>query len=95
MAEEKPRQHVHEEHVILEFVDRHYPELKNRRTASIGLVGGIYRVAVIDQYHVNHTLKIDPKHIDADQNTKVRMDRMLAEGPTMPKEPGKDKTHER
>lgn len=37
---------------------------------SIGVLGGNYQVIVTDTQHVNHTLKIDPKEIDADRKKK-------------------------
>ncbi len=72
MADEpvsKPGLHSPEE--IRGFVQRNYPDLGEAKNMSIGLVGSVYRVAVVNHFKVIHTLKIEPKWIDDD---KLRTD---------------------
>jgi hypothetical protein len=56
---------MHSPDEITGFVHRNYPELSNERQIAIGILGRFYRVSVIDRFHVNHTLKIDPKDVTA------------------------------
>ena len=71
MARQEGEQHSHKE--IGDYVARNYPELKGNTVGmSIGLLGGNYRVIVTDTQHVNHTLKIDPKEIDADREARLK-----------------------
>jgi hypothetical protein len=65
MARQEGEQHSQKE--IGDYIARNYPELKGNTVGmSIGVLGGNYRVIVTDTQHVDHTLKIDPKKIDAD-----------------------------
>jgi hypothetical protein len=63
---------LHPPEVIDEYVRRNYQGLENAREISIGMVGGRYRVAVVDSHHIIHTLKIDPKEIDADREERLK-----------------------
>jgi len=63
---------LHPPEVIDEYVRLNYEGLGNHGGISIGLVGGIYRVAVTDLFHVTHTLKINPKEIDAWREAQIK-----------------------
>lgn len=70
MARQEGEQHSDKE--IGDYIARNYPELKaNTVGMSVGVLGGNYRVVVTDSQHVNHTLKIDPKEIDADRKKEA------------------------
>jgi hypothetical protein len=62
----------HSPEEIREFLNRNYTEMDNIRGMSIGQVGRIYRVVLTDVFHVNHTIKIDPKDIDADRERALK-----------------------
>lgn len=79
MARQEGQQHSPKE--IGDYIERKYSELKgNTVDMSIGVLGGNYRVVVTDSQHVNHTLKIDPKEIDADRKKEA----MSKSGPEKP-----------
>jgi hypothetical protein len=70
MARPEGEQHSHKE--IGDYIARNYPELKGSTVGlSIGVLGGNYRVIVTDSQHVNHTLNIDPKEVDADRKKEA------------------------
>jgi hypothetical protein len=46
---------------IWDYVLSNYPALAAAKDMSIGVVGGIYRVAVVDGVDGIHTIRIDPK----------------------------------
>jgi hypothetical protein len=82
MATQEGEHHSPKE--IGDYIARNYPELKGSTVGmSIGVTGGNYRVIVTDAQHVNHTLKIDPKEIDADLKKEA-----MAKG--SPEKPDKD-----
>jgi hypothetical protein len=64
---------LHPPEVIDDYVRRNYQGLENAREISIGMVGGRYRVTVVDSQHIIHTLKIDPKEIDADREEQLKI----------------------
>ena len=79
MARQEGEQHSQKE--IGDYIARKYPELKGNTVGmSIAVLGGNYRVIVTDSQHVNHTLKIDPKEIDADRKEEA----MAKGGPGKP-----------
>ena len=63
----KNKEVLHSPEEIEAYIYRNYPELSKNREVSIGLVSGNYRIAVVDKFHVLHTLKIEPKEIDRDR----------------------------
>jgi hypothetical protein len=71
MARQEGEHHSPEE--IRDYIFRNYTDLEgNTAGISIGVLGGNYRVIVIDTQDVRDTLKIDPKDIDADQQKVSR-----------------------
>jgi hypothetical protein len=64
---DRPEDKIHPPEEIRDYISRNYPELANASSMSIGVLGNRYRIAIIDSQHVNHTIDIDPKHIDADE----------------------------
>jgi hypothetical protein len=79
MARQQGEQHSEKE--IGDYIARNYPEMKGNTVGmSIGVLGGDYQVIVTDTQHVNHTLKIDPKKIDAD----LKNEAMAKSGPEKP-----------
>jgi hypothetical protein len=85
---------MHSPGEIEKFISRNYPDLAgNIKDVSIGILGGAYRVAVVDTQRVIHTLKITPKAIDADRamqaaermdkqkSSRARATRQKTEGP--------------
>lgn len=69
---DKPRDEFHSPEEIRDYIVRNYPELANGRGMSIGVLGGRYRVAVTDSQDITHTIKIDPKQIDAEREKLAR-----------------------
>jgi hypothetical protein len=67
-----PKDKVHSPEEISDYIARNYPEFANASSMSIGALGGIYRIGIIDSQHVNHTINIDPKHIDADREKQLK-----------------------
>jgi hypothetical protein len=72
-----PKDKLHSPEDIRDYIVRNYPQLANASSMSIGVLGGHYRIAIVDSQHVNHTVNIDPKHIDADLE-KQRKDKTPA-----------------
>jgi len=86
---------LHSEDEIWDYISHDYPELANAKQWAVGWTGGNYRVAVIDQSNVNHTLKINPKEIDAHQAMKARAASVLEQIKSEPPHPLKENKHDR
>ncbi len=88
---------MHSPDEIWGYISHNYVELRTAQDVAIGCQGGRYRVVVTDQFHVDHTLKIDPKEVDRHQAIKARIDRIETMSPKISAETGKDKDceHER